>query len=200
MLMKRTILALTFIFALMFSFLAGPKAVEFDYGEFEGLPYTPPVVTLLSPSANESYNVSDVSLNVTVEVRSIILHNLERVRWLNYSLDGETAIPLTLVEPSLDDISQLPYFVFGNSMLTDLSDGSHILTIFGKTSISGLNGYFNETVYFNVNTDKSTSEPSPTMSSLPEPASFATILVIASVVAVAVVGVGLLIYFQKCKH
>jgi hypothetical protein len=198
-LMKRTILALTFIFALMFSFLAGPKAVEFDYGEFEGLPYTPPVVTLLSPSANESYNVSDVSLNVTVEVRSIILHNLERVRWLNYSLDGETAVPLTLVEPSLDDISQLPYFVFGNSMLTGLCDGSHSLTIFGKTSVSGLNGYFNETVYFNVNTAKSTGEPSPTVSPLPEH-SFATILVIASVVVVAVVCMGLFIYFKKCKH
>jgi hypothetical protein len=198
--MKRAILLLTLIFALMFSSLVGAKAVEFDYGEFEGLPYTPPIVTLLSPFLNESYNVSDVPLNVTIEVRSIILHNLERVRWLNYSLDGKTAIPLTLVEPSLNDISQLPYPVYGNSMLTDLSDGSHILTIFGKTSISGLNGYFNETVYFNVNTDKSTSEPSPTMSSLPEPASFATILVIASVVAVAVVGVGLLIYFQKCKH
>ena len=199
MLMKRIILSLTFIFALMFSFLAGPKAVEFDYGEFEGLPYTPPIVTLLSPSSNESYTVSDVPLNVTVEVRSIILHNLERVRWLNYSLDGETAIPLTLVEPSLDDISQLPYFVFGNSMLTGLCDGSHSLVIFGKTSVSGLNGYFNETVYFNVNTAKSTGEPSPTVSPLPEH-SFATILVIASVVVVAVVCMGLLIYFKKCKH
>ena len=198
--MKRTILALTFIFALLFSFLAGAKAVEFDYGEFEGLLYTPPVVTLLSPSSNESYSVSDVPLNVTVEVRCIILHNLERVRWLNYSLDGETAIPLTLVEPSLNDISQLPYFVFGNSVLTGLCDGSHSLTIFGKTSVSGLNGYFNETVYFNVNTDKSTGEPSPTMSPLPEPVSFATILVRASVVVVAVVCVGLLIYFKKRKH
>jgi hypothetical protein len=197
--MKR-VLALLFILALVFLLLTGVNAVQYDLEEFEGLPYTPPIVTLLSPTSNVSYNLSDVPLNVTVEVRTIILHNLERVRWLNYSLDGKTAIPLTLVEPSLNDISQLPYPVYGNSMLTDLSDGSHILTIFGKTSISGLNGYFNETVYFNVNTDKSTSEPSPTMSSLPEPASFATILVIASVVAVAVVGVGLLIYFQKCKH
>ena len=197
--MKRAILLLTLIFALMFSSLVGAKAVEFDYGEFEGLPYTPPIVTLLSPFLNESYNVSDVPLNVTIEVRSIILHNLERVRWLNYSLDGETAVPLTLVEPSLDDISQLPYFVFGNSMLTGLCDGSHSLTIFGKTSVSGLNGYFNETVYFNVNTAKSTGEPSPTVSPLPEH-SFATILVIASVVVVAVVCMGLFIYFKKCKH
>jgi hypothetical protein len=197
--MKR-VLALLFILALVFLLLTGVNAVQYDLEEFEGLPYTPPLVALLSPTSNVSYNLSDVPLNVTVEVRTIILHNLERVRWLNYSLDGQTAISLNLIEPSLSEISQLPYYVYGNTILTGLSDGSHNLTIFGKTSVSGLNGYFNETVYFNVNTDKSTSESSPTMSSLPEPASFATILVIASVVAVAVVGVGLLIYFQKCKH
>jgi hypothetical protein len=32
-------IALIIFFALMFSLLSGAKAVQFDYGEFEGLPY-----------------------------------------------------------------------------------------------------------------------------------------------------------------
>lgn len=198
--MKRKILALTFIFALMFSFLAGAKAVEFDYGEFEGLPYNPPIVTVLSPSPNEAYNVSDVALNVTVQIRNNILHNMERVRWLNYSLDRETAIPLTLIEPSLDDISQLPYPVYGNSMLTGLSDGSHSLTIFGKTSVSGLNGYFNETVSFIVDTSSTPeAEPFPTDYTGVGLTETEVILGVAITVAVVGLGLGLLVYLIKRK-
>jgi hypothetical protein len=188
MLMKKKALALIIFFALMFSLFSGAKAVQSDYGEFEGLPYTPPIVTLLSPSSNESYTVSDVPLNVTVQIRSSIFHNVERVRWLNYSLDGAPVIPLTLIEPSMNDISQLPYPVYGNDMLTGLSDGSHSLTIFGETFVSGLNGYFNETVLFTVDTSN-TTEITP----------FPTELAIASVVIIAVFAV-FLVYLRKRKH
>ena len=188
MLMKKKAMALILFFALVFLLLSGAKAVQFDYGEFEGLPYTPPIVTLLSPSSNESYTVSDVPLNVTVQIRSNILHNMERVRWLNYSLDGALAIPLTLIEPSMYDISQLPYPVYGNDMLTGLSDGSHSLTIFGETFVSGLNGYFNEIVLFTVDTSNTTEQES-----------FPTTLAITSVVIIAVFAV-FLVYLRKRKH
>jgi hypothetical protein len=181
--------AMLLIFALMFSLFTGAKAVEFDCGEFEDLPYTQPVVTLLSPSSNESYSVSDIPLNVTVEVRTIILHNLERVRWLNYSLDGQTAISLNLIEPSLSEISQLPYFVYGNTMLTGLSNGSHSLTIFGKTSVSGLNGYFNETVIFVVDE-----------SGTPEPEPFPTLIVATASIIIVVVVFAVFLLVRKHKH
>ena len=186
--MKKKAMALILFFALVFLLLSGAKAVQFDYGEFEGLPYTPPIVTLLSPSSNESYTVSDVPLNVTVQIRSNILHNMERVRWLNYSLDGALAIPLTLIEPSMYDISQLPYPVYGNDMLTGLSDGSHSLTLFGETFVSGLNGYFNEIVLFTVDTSNTTEQES-----------FPTTLAITSVVIIAVFAV-FLVYLRKRKH
>ena len=186
--MKRKALALTFIFALMFSLLTGAKAAQFDYSQFEGWPYDPPIVTLASPQ-NTTYNVPDVPLNITVQIRGWILKNIERIRWLNYSLDGQTAIPLTLIVPSMYDISELPYPVYGNSMLTGLSDGSHNLTIFGETFIGGMNCYFNETVSFTVDT---LNTPKP-----PEP--FPTSLIIASVITVAV-SVGLLVYFKKRKR
>ena len=170
----------------MFSLLTGVKAVQYDYGEFEGLPYTPPIVTLLSPSPTESYNVPDVPLNITVQIRGWILKNIERIRWLNYSLDGQTAIPMTLIVPS--DLTS-PYPVHGNDMLTGLSDGSHNLIIFGETYIGGINAYFNETVSFTVDTSN-TPEP-------PEP--FPKSLIIASVITVAF-SVGLLVYFKKRKR
>jgi len=184
---KRTALALTFIFALMFSLLSGAKAVQYDYGEFEGLPYSPPIVDILSPFSNRTYNVQEIPLNVTVQIRTVLFPgNTERMRWLNYSLDGLTAVSLTLIVPSMP---QLPYTVYGNSMLAGLSDGSHNLTIFGETYIGGINAYFNETVSFTVDTSN-TPEP---------PELFPTSLIIASVITVAV-SVGLLVYFKKRKR
>ena len=183
---KKTTLAVTLVFVL--TLISGAKAAQFDYSQFEGWSYDPPIVTLASPQ-NTTYNVPDVPLNVTVQIRGWILKNIELIRLLNYSLDGQTAIPLTLIVPSMYDISELPYPVYGNDILTGLSDGSHNLTIFGETSIGGSNAYFNETVSFTVDTSN-TPEP-------PEP--FPTSLIIASVITVAV-SVGLLVYFKKRKR
>jgi hypothetical protein len=185
--MKRAVLALTFLFTLMFFLLTGAKAVNYDYGEFEGLPYSPPIVDILSPFPNRTYNVPEIPLNVTVQIRSNVYHNMEQVRWLNYSLDGQTVVPLTLDVPSM---SQLLYSVDGNCMLTGLADGDHNLVIYGETYVSGLNGYFNETVSFSVDT-----------SGTPEPEPCPTSLIIIFVIAVVVicVGLGLLLYLIKRK-
>jgi len=185
--MKKPVLALTFIFAVVFSLFSGANAVQFDYSQFEGEPYTLPIVIVSSPSPSVVYNVPDVPLNVTVQIRSVLYPgNNERLRWLNYSLDGQVPIPMTLVGPS--DLTP-PYYYHGNGVLTSLSDGNHTLTVFGETFVGGLNGYFNETVSFIV--DKSI---------IPETNSLPTSIAIASVVTAAVVGIGLLVYFKKRKR
>ena len=118
--MKKTTLAVTFAFAL--ALISGAKAVQFDYTQFPGLIYTLPIVTILSPSLNEQYNVPDVRLNVTVQIRSSIYAcNIERIRWLNYSLDGQDSVPITLIVPP--DLV-LPYYAHGNAVLTSLSYGN----------------------------------------------------------------------------
>ena len=184
--MKKTALTLTLILPLLFSMVLVVRSMQVDYTQFEGLPYDPPIVTLTSPSQNATYSVPDVPLNVTIQIRGFIYHNIERIRWLNYSLDGQTPVPMTLIVPS--DLTP-PYYVHGNEVLACLSDGSHNLTIFGETFVSGLNGYFNETVSFTVDTsDTPTAAPFP-----------ASLLFVASV-GIAIAAIGLFVYFKKRKH
>jgi hypothetical protein len=183
---KRTALAITLILVLLSAILSATKAMQFDYGQFEGLPYErPPTVTVMSPSPNGTYNIQDVPLNVTIQIFGYIYHNMERVKWLNYSLDGQTIVPMALIVPS--KISQLPYPVYGNDVLTGLSDGTHNLTIYGKTAIGGLTGTFNETISFTVDT-----------SIKPIAGSYTTTLVVTvTILVVAVVAVSLSVYFKK---
>ena len=72
--------------------------------------------------------------------------------------------------------------VNGNATLTGLSNGDHNVTVYAKDEFENMST--SETISFNVE--------------VPEP--FPTTIVIASVVTVAVVGIGLLVYFKKRKH
>lgn len=187
--MTKIVLAFTLIFALLFATLSGAKAAQFDYEQFEGLPYyEPPVITISSPAQNRIYTISDVPLNITVQIAGFVYHNMERVVWLNYSLDKKAAIQMTLIVPS-SEITQLPYPVYANDMLTGLPDGAHNLTIHGRTAIGGLVGTFNETISFSVDT-----------SNKPNGALFLTPLIAAVFVGVFTLAtVGLLVYHKR-KH
>jgi parallel beta-helix repeat protein len=99
---------------------------------------------------------------------------------------NETSVPLvfTIMDKwlnwtrySLDGKETIT--IAGNTTLTGLSSGLHNVTVYAKDLVDTETS---ETVWFNV------EEPFPTM------------LVIASVVTVAIVGVGLLLYFKKRKH
>ena len=183
MFIKRTSFALILVFVFLVSLLSNTKLVQVAYAQFEGLPYDPPIVTIMSPSMNKAYNVPDVPVNVTVQIRGFIYKNIERIRWLNYSLDGQTAIPMTLTVPS--DLSP-GYYVYGNDVLTGVSDGTHNLTIYGETYVGDLTGNFNATVTFRMDTSTTaTTEPFPTIR-------VATALSLA-----AVAGIALILHFKK---
>jgi hypothetical protein len=180
--MKKIASALVLIFALLL--VSGEKAVQFDYRDFEGLPYDPPIVTVVSPFPNATYNVPDVPVNVTVQIRGWIYGNIEQIRLLTCSLDGRPSIPLALTVPSLHGI-HVPYSVYGNGMLTGLSDGNHNLKVHGETFIGGLTCYFNETVSFK--TDKSS----------PTPETFPASLVFVAAVGIAIAVIGLFGFLKK---
>ncbi len=144
----------------------------------------PPFLTVLSPSQYGIYNTSDVPLNVTVQISS---HGVEPQIWLNYSLDGQNAVPMSLILPSE---SYPTYYVRGNGILAGLSNGKHNLTIYGETITNGLTQNFNRTVRFSVNAPKeSTADAFPT-----------SIVAVASGSTTAVVGIGLLVYFKKRRR
>jgi hypothetical protein len=141
--MKR---AITLLLALVF---LAPLGTQVVYALPDGLPYEPPVVTISSPSQDRTYNVADMPLSVTVQIFRFIYHNMETLKSLNYSLDGQAAVPMTLIAPS--DLSP-GYQVHGNGVLTGLVDGVHSVTVYGETAISGLSENFNATVSFRVDT------------------------------------------------
>jgi len=181
--MRKTVAAVTVALIVIFLFTSLSKInfMRIAYAQFEGLPYDPPIVTIVSPSLNTTYSVSDVPFNVTVQIRGFIYYNIERISWLNYSLDGQTAIPMELIVPS--NLSP-GYYVYGNDALTGLSDGTHNLTIYGETYVGGLTENFNATVSFTVDT----STP---------PIAFPIVPVTAAFIIVIVVVAGLLVYFKK---
>jgi hypothetical protein len=183
--MEKTTLTQILIMALLFSTVSVIGSVQVGCSQFEGLPYDPPIISVSSPSPNGIYGEQNIPFNVTVQIRGNIYHNTETVRCLNYSLDGQAPISMAYFVPS--DLTP-PYYIYGNDVLHDLSDGTHNLTIYVETAVGGLTGNLNETISFEVDTSTAIIEPLPTT------------LVIASVATVAIVGVGLLVYFKKRKH
>ena len=72
--------------------------------------------------------------------------------------------------------------ITGNTTLTGLPNGNHNVTVYATDEAGNIGS--SETIYFNVEVL----------------APFPTILIIASVVTVAVISIGLLVYFKKRKH
>jgi hypothetical protein len=183
--MKKTTFTQILILALLLSMVPVYRSVQVAYAQFEGLPYDPPIISVSSPSPNRTYSEQNVPFNATVQIRGNIYHNTETIRCLNYSLDGQAPISMAYFVPS--DLTP-PYYVHGNDVFHDLSDGTHNLTIYVETAIGGLTGNFNETTSFEVDTSTAIVEPFPTT------------LVIASVITAAIVGIGLLVYLKKRKR
>lgn len=97
---------------------------------------------------------------------------------LNFTVNEE----VSQITYSLD--GQVNVTIAGNTTLTGLSVGEQNITVYA-TDIAGHTDV-SEAVYFSVKE--------------PEPQPFPTALVIAPTASMAVVGIGLLVYFRKRKH
>jgi hypothetical protein len=89
---------------------------------------------------------------------------------------------VSLIRFSLDGQKNATFY--GNTSLTGLTSGKHNITLYVWDKAGNLG--VSETKYFSV--------------SEPEPEPFPTMLVVASVLTVAIIGEGLLIYFKKRKR
>lgn len=130
-------------------------------------PYTPELV-ILSPQ-NQTYTTTEVPL--------IWASNEQRIM-ADYTLDLLSHIPLYAYF-TLSEHEAPP----GNTTLTDLSNGTHTLTVYVITE----RGTASQTVTFTI--EQQQIEPFPT-----------ALVVAVSGVAVVIIGAGLLVYFKKRKR
>ena len=125
---------------------------------------TPPRISILAP-LDRTYNATDIPLNFIVG---------EPVSWMGYSLDAQANMTIT-----------------GNTTLTELSYGSHNLTVYANDT-AGNTGY-SKTIYFNIAQKKEPKQPESEQS---EPLSA---WIAATIVVIAIVGAALLVYFGKIR-
>jgi hypothetical protein len=128
----------------------------------------------INGSSSVSFTV-DVSPNVSVLSLENITYNVSDV-----PLEFTVNEPYSRVSYSLDGQNNVT--IIGNTTLTGLPNGGHNVIVYGTDEAGNVG--VSQTVYFEVD--------------VPEP--FPTTMVIASVITVAVVGVGLLVYFKKRKR
>jgi hypothetical protein len=114
----------------------------------------PPVVTIVSPQ-NVTYTMTSIALAFTVD---------EAASWIGYSLDNQANVTIT-----------------GNTTLTDLSEGTHYITVYANDSSGNMGA--SEMVYFTI------AIPPPPLSTSISPPS-ASILVGQSVTFTSTVSGG----------
>ena len=197
--MKRKTLALTLVLALLFSAVVGAqfnKAKAETLGPLEMWQEPEPsgnIVIMHSPQ-NTTYYESSILLNFTVEAYYIIGD-------IGYSLDGgavERVNNLTKISEEPAPYLYVPPYVrvtySGNLLLSNLSKGNHSITVYRGYQYQGINKRYAvdtyATAFFTIDDPPKPkqSEPSPTT------------LVVASVITIAIVGIGLLVYFKKRKR
>lgn len=161
-------------------------------------PYKYPEITASSPSPDITYNTSKIPLNIRIQVFAYTYQSIERIKTLNYSLDGSQSIP---IEPIYPRELYPGYFINASNQLNELSNGSHTLLIQGETTY---NKQFQTNFTFIVNTTKtSTSEQSPTPTFNPEPQQslqLPSTIEIATIVMIIVFALGSVMILAKKRR
>jgi hypothetical protein len=113
-------------------------------------------------------------LNQTYDESSVpLIFTVDKtVNWTGYSLDGKQNVT-----------------VIGNSTVTNMTNGLHSITVLANDTFGNI--VASETVDFSVEVPVETPKPQPEL--------FPMTLVVASIGAAVIVGLGLLVYFKKLR-
>jgi len=155
-----------------------------DYGEKLDIIYDDG----LQPGNNYGYNqlIYWDSYSLTPPKISILSPENKTYSVSNVSLTCTINKPVTWIGYSLDDQAQIT--MIANITLTNLSNGLHNITVYAKDRFDTMG--VSEAIHFSID------QPN-----INQPESFPTLPVLAaSIAAVAVAGVGLVVYFKKRKH
>jgi hypothetical protein len=188
--MKRKTLALTFILAIFLTAMAVPQPSFLTKANIFPFEPTNPIIIIESPT-NSTYNVTSLTLNVTIKTMKTLFEGTDpaqnTTRVVTYSVDGES--PRVITETGYNYNTSLGSNVtfIGSAVLPELPDGPHNITVHAEYDYNpyDIHRESESSVYFTIDT----TPPFPT-----------ALVVAASGASVAVVGLGLLVYFKKRKH
>jgi hypothetical protein len=150
------------IFGLSISLVVGLQAV--DVAKANPIAYGPPRIAIVSPQYGITYNSSQVTLSVGIQLFGYTYTSLEAISWVRYALDNGITAPLNL---EMSTVIGPGTMINSTNTISNLSDGNHSLNIFLETS-------FGESVNANVTFIVDT-KPSPTPSASPTSSSTPTI-------------------------
>jgi hypothetical protein len=215
--MKRTALALILIEMLLFLAISGmfilmTAANPVAYYEIPTEPDTnPPAVTINSPMENQTVDSQNITLSFTITKPetwiklstgefangSELYYVLGNITSFYYVMDGVESQSI-----SVKDISTIqsadPQRTLSFSINLTLTEGLHSLYVCvkGETIYRNNSGKITDPLLSNMVHGVSETI-NFTFAKPPEPESFPTVLVIASIAGIAVGAVGLLVYFRK---
>lgn len=223
---KKTIAAtliLAFLFLVVAGVLVGKVSKANPWIIFKPatpIPGTiPPIITLFSPQNNTAYAPNNVYLSFNVTKPQPPMPLDAGISFVKYTLDDNITGLYFCDHYSSGSPPGIPEFSYSHNLT--IPDGKHSLVVYaagvvlpGDMTIFWMDS--NSTVFFSVGPPQSEPSPSPSPSSSPssspslspspqetenqlEPQPFLTTLVVASVASVALVGVGLVVYFGKVR-
>ena len=185
--MKRALkLALSLV--IFVAIVAGIHAVEVAEANF--LP-SPPSINIVSPKENMTYTTNSVWLNMTM-ITYFERGNVSRI--VDCSLDGNENITVPLVGEVYEDTSST---VTGSLILSDLSEGSHSITVYVTYYFLEIGDYFTsdkETINYIVKLPEPTHTPESRINPFPSS------LVFTVSVGTALAAIGLFAYLWRKRR
>ena len=150
-----------------------------------------PFITIDSPEENRTYATSSVWLNITL-LAFYDSDSWNTSRVAEFSLDGEGNITIPVVYECFDEDGFSK--VTGSFLLSDLSEGSHSMTVYATYNfLEPWNLFYSNSkpVNFSIDLPEPTPSPESQIESLPSS------LVFTASVGTALLAIGLLACFKK---
>jgi hypothetical protein len=151
---KKTFMAAIIISALLILIVSGLQAVEM--AKANPIAYGPPRIAIVSPQYGITYNSSQVTLYVGIQLFGYTYTSLEVISWARFAIDNGITASLNLDMPTVIGPGTM---INSTNIISNLSDGNHTINIFLETS-------FGESANANV-TFITDAKPSPTPSTSP---------------------------------
>jgi hypothetical protein len=191
MYVKRKGAAVALVFALSLLLVYVTPVVKEGKANFFPFEPTNPIIIIESPT-NSTYNVTSLTLNVTIKTMKTLFEdtNPEQLpnatRLVTYTLDGEKPKVITEISYNPNVTVGSSVIFTGIAVLPELTEGPHNVTVHAEYDYNpyDIHRESESSVYFIIDT----TPPFPTT------------VVATSMITVALISTGLLVYFKKRNH